>query len=168
MADMLRPRPEYILFVRIHLMEVDELPDNSPNAEVEEYEDWGVGLRDLAPPKGLRRWIIFDESTIVGNMSAHPVSYGPNEGSVSMNIGISVRREFRGLGIGSAAQKILAEILHSAGYVRIEAGTDVGNLAEQKALSKAGFQFEGILRAAQVRRSGRHDLQLWSHVSPEN
>jgi len=151
--------------VRIHLVEVDELPKQLLTSEVEEYEDWGVELRDLTPPKGLRRWIIYDDLTLVGNMSAHPVSYGPNESSVCMNMGISVLAQFRGQGVGSAAQRILAQTLHLEGIVRIEASTDVGNLPEQKALRNAGFRFEGVLRSAQVRRSGRHDLQLWSHLA---
>jgi len=151
--------------VRIHLVEVDELPQQLLTSEVEEYEDWEMDLRDLTPPKGLRRWVIYDDSTLVGNMSAHPVSYGPNEGSICMNIGISVLAQFRGQGVGSAAQRILAQTLHSEGVVRIEASTDVSNRAEQKALRNAGFQFEGVLRSAQVRRSGRHDLQLWSHLA---
>ena len=31
-------------------------------------------------------------------------------------------------------------------------------------LERAGFRLEGVLRGAQVRRDGRHDLQVWSHL----
>jgi RimJ/RimL family protein N-acetyltransferase len=82
-----------------------------------------------------------------------------------MNIGISLLEEFRNQGIGSIAQKLLAEELHLQGYARIEASTDVTNIAEQKALEKAGFQYEGTLRKAQGRADGLHDLQVWSHLS---
>ena len=33
-----------------------------------------------------------------------------------------------------------------------------------RALERAGFVLEGVLHGAQVRRDGRHDLQMWSHV----
>ena len=42
---------------------------------------------------------------------------------------------------------------------RVEASTDVTNLAEQRALEKAGFTREGVLRGAQHRADGvHHDL----------
>ena len=46
----------------------------------------------------------------------------------------------------------------------MEASTDVENIAEQRALAKAGYQLEGTLRLAQARRDGLHDLQVWAHV----
>ena len=82
-----------------------------------------------------------------------------------MNIGIDIKPEHRRQGFGSQAQQLLAYLLHQDGYVRVEASTDVTNIAEQRALTKAGFQFEGTLRSAQVRASGRHDLQVWSHIN---
>jgi RimJ/RimL family protein N-acetyltransferase len=44
----------------------------------------------------------------------------------------------------------LADLLHKRGVYRVEALTDVSNVAEQRTLAKAGFQFEGVLRGAQV------------------
>ena len=81
-----------------------------------------------------------------------------------MNIGITVLEAFRGRGIGTTAQRLLAEELHSRGVIRVEASTDVRNVQEQRALAKAGFVMEGVLRRAQSRRDGIHDLQLWSHI----
>ena len=65
------------------------------------------------------------------------------------------------------AQQLLGEELHDRGIVRVEASTDVANVPEQHALERAGFVLEGVLIGAQVRRDGRHDLQVWSHVRPE-
>lgn len=152
--------------MRIHLQEVHQLPDSLRNRDLDEYDDWGVESSSLTPPQRIRRWLVLDESEVVGEMSGHEVPYGPTKGSISMNIGISVLPEFRRRGIGSQAQRILAHTLHAEGYVRVEASTDITNIAEQKALDNAGFHFEGVLRAAQVRKSGRHDLQLWSHIDP--
>ena len=81
-----------------------------------------------------------------------------------MNIGISITAPYRGLGIGSIAQRLLAEALHQRGVVRVEASTDVDNIAEQRSLARAGFSFEGIIRRAQGRRDGLHDLQGWAHI----
>jgi RimJ/RimL family protein N-acetyltransferase len=76
--------------------------------------------------------------------------------------------EYRGKGIGAMAQHLLAEELHRQGIVRVEAQTDIENVAEQKALEKAGFKYEGTLRMAQARIDGLHDIQVWSHVYSGN
>ncbi|CAB4552695.1 MAG: GNAT family N-acetyltransferase [Actinobacteria bacterium] len=133
-----------------------------------EYDNWGETAAD-AQAMEIFRWLI--EAKIsgawieVGNLSAHAAWYGPTQGSKAMNIGISLIEEFRNKGIGSLAQRLLAEELHRQGYVRVEASTDVTNIAEQRALEKAGFLFEGTLRKAQGRADGLHDLQVWSHLS---
>ena len=122
--------------------------------------------RDMA----MTRWLVEltqpDQVVIpVGDLSAHAVWYGPTPGSRALNIGISIANEFRGKGIGAIAQRLLAEELHNQGIVRVEAQTDVANIAEQKALEKAGFTYEGTLRSAQGRADGLHDIQVWSHIS---
>jgi len=132
------------------------------------YEDWGP-MAPEAQGMQISRWLVeltdHDGKVIpVGDVSAHAVWYGPTIGSRSMNIGISIVNDFRGKGIGSIAQRLLAEELHRQGIIRVEAGTDVINIAEQKSLLKAGFVLEGILRQAQGRADGLHDLQVWSHV----
>lgn len=128
-----------------------------------EFEDWGERDAD-SEPIGLERWLVIVDGDIAGTVSAHPNWYGPTPGSKSMNIGIGLLAEQRGKGVGSAAQRLLAELLHERGIHRVEASTDVLNIAEQRALGKAGFELEGIARGAQVRADGRHDLQVWSHL----
>lgn len=105
------------------------------------------------------------EVRAVGDMSAHAVWYGPTITSKAMNIGIGLAQEFRGKGIGSLAQRLLAEELHRMGFARVEARTDVENIPEQKSLKKAGFVLEGVARRAQGRSDGIHDLQVWSHIA---
>lgn len=147
------------------VIELRQVDDTTPRPmSSSEYEDWGD--RDPnAQPRGLERWLILDDGVAVGDLSAHPHFYGPNSGSKAMNIGVSVVAEHRGKGIGSTAQRMLAEILHGRGIVRVEASTDVTNIAEQRALAKAGFTLEGTLARAQERADGRHDLQLWAHLA---
>ena len=132
------------------------------------YDEWGEmapDIRDMA----FTRWLItltqVDRTEVpVGDLSAHAVWYGPTPGSRALNIGISVVNEYRNKGIGSIAQRLLADLLHEQGIVRVEAQTDIENVAELKALEKAGFKYEGTLRKAQGRADGLHDIQVWSHI----
>jgi RimJ/RimL family protein N-acetyltransferase len=145
-------------------------PDDPRPRSTSQWDDWGDMAAD-AQDHDLRRWVVelttpSGEVVPVGDMSAHAVWYGPTPGSRSLNIGISLLDDFRGHGIGSIAQRLLADALHDDGVVRVEAGTDVENIAEQRALTRAGFVHEGTLRLAQGRRDGLHDLQVWSHVRP--
>jgi RimJ/RimL family protein N-acetyltransferase len=91
------------------------------------------------------------------------VSYGPNDESRALNIGVSLIPEARGQGHGAEAQRLLAELLFRLFDVeRIEAMTDVDNIPEQRSLEKAGFVREGILRRAQFRARRYHDLVSYS------
>lgn len=133
------------------------------------YSEWGEmapEIRDMV----MEHWIIelteSDGNVVeVGDLSAHAVWYGPTPGSRALNIGISLVDEYRGKGIGSIAQRLLADELHGQGIVRVEAQTDVTNVAEQKSLKKAGYKLEGTLHMAQQRADGLHDLEVWAHFS---
>ena len=95
----------------------------------------------------------------VGGLSYRPVSYGGTVGNLAWNLGVGLLPEARGRGIGSAAQRLLAEFLFDSTELdRIEATTDVDNAAEQRALEKAGFTREGVTRAAQLRGGVRRDV----------
>lgn len=143
-------------------------PDFPLQRSKSEYDDWGPKSPEAADME-IWRWLI--EASIdgvwreVGNLSAHAAWYGPTQGSKAMNIGISILEDYRNKGIGSIAQKLLAQELHQRGYVRVEASTDITNIPEQRALQRAGFSYEGTLRQAQARADGLHDLQVWSHLS---
>ncbi|MFF5209766.1 GNAT family N-acetyltransferase [Streptosporangium sp. NPDC000396] len=83
-------------------------------------------------------------------------------------IAIGLRPSFQGRGIGAEAQRQLAAYLfdHTRAH-RIQAFTDSGNRAEQRALEKAGFQREGVIRQAQWRCGRWHDQVLYSLLRPE-
>ena len=73
----------------------------------------------------------------------------PTAPTTGYRIGIALLPEFRGQGVGSVAQCLVADHFFWTTLVnRIEAGTDLENRAEQRALEKAGFQREGIARGA--------------------
>jgi RimJ/RimL family protein N-acetyltransferase len=78
-------------------------------------------------------------------------------------IGIWLRPEHRGRGLGRQAQRQLAELFFAHTTVhRVEAHTDVENVAEQRALEAAGFTREGITRGAQWRDGAYHDGILYA------
>ena len=96
---------------------------------------------------------------LLGGVSWHAVDYGGTVSCSAWNIGIGLLPEARGRGIGTLAQRLLVEhLLATTELDRIEASTDVDNVAEQRALEKAGFRREGVLRGAQLRGGIRRDL----------
>jgi RimJ/RimL family protein N-acetyltransferase len=103
----------------------------------------------------------------VGTVSWHAVRYGPNPESTALNVGINLIPAARGRGLGAVAQRMLAEYLFAQTSVnRIEAMTDVDNVAEQRSLEKAGFTREGTAVGAQFRAGRWHDLVVYSIVRP--
>jgi len=99
----------------------------------------------------------------IGDVSWHAVDYGPPPASRCWNIGITLDPEWRGFGHGTRAQRLLADHLFATTTAeRVEASTDVENMAERRALERAGFSFEGVLRRAQFRGGAWHDLALYS------
>jgi RimJ/RimL family protein N-acetyltransferase len=78
-------------------------------------------------------------------------------------LGIGLFPEARGHGYGTQAQRLLVRYLFAHTTVhRIEATTETGNIAEQKALEKAGFRREGVLRGIRWRDGAWRDEVLYS------
>ncbi len=101
----------------------------------------------------------------IGTVSWRAVHYGPPPDSRAWQIGIALVPEGRGQGFGAEAQRLLADHLFATtDAFRVEASTDVDNIAEQRALERAGYRREGVNRGAQVRPSGRHDLVLYARL----
>jgi len=105
------------------------------------------------------------DGRVVGTISYHRVSYGPNPMSAAWMIGIDLVPEGRGQGLGTEAQRLLADwLFETTGVNRVEASTDIENLAEARSLEKAGFTREGVNRGAQFRAGAYHDLVLYSRL----
>ncbi|MFF5201346.1 GNAT family N-acetyltransferase [Micromonospora parva] len=81
------------------------------------------------------------------------------------SIGIVLLPPWRGRGIGWRAQALLCDYLfqHTPAQ-RIQAGTHPENVAEQRALERAGFQLEGIVRASEFRAGRWRDGYLYSRL----
>jgi RimJ/RimL family protein N-acetyltransferase len=115
----------------------------------------------LDEPGGMS--VISDDGGVAGDVSWHWAQWGPNTASRCPMIGIWLRPEYRGQGIGGAAQAELADLFfrHTTTN-RVEAHTDVDNLPEQRALEAAGFQREGLVRGAQWRDGAYRDGYLYA------
>ncbi|NWJ48618.1 MAG: GNAT family N-acetyltransferase [Chloroflexi bacterium] len=112
--------------------------------------------------------VTIPEGTVVGMVSYHLLTYGPNDGSRVYNIGITLMQEQRGRGYGTEAQSLLAHyLLATYPIMRVEATTDVENLPEQRSLEKAGFTREGVLRKAQWRNGEHRDIVVYSKLRGE-
>lgn len=106
-----------------------------------------------------------EDGRAIGTIGWHRVRYGPNPGSDAWNIGIALIPAARGRGHGTEAQAQVADHLFANTTVnRVEAQTDAANLAEQRALEKAGFSREGVARGSQFRAGAYHDLVTYSRL----
>ncbi len=103
-----------------------------------------------------------------GDVSYRVVIHGPGPANRVPEIGITIAIPFRGRGYGAEAQKLLAAyLLATRPIARVQATTDSANIAEQRALERAGFTREGVLRRAQFRAGDWHDLVMYSKLRGE-
>jgi ribosomal-protein-alanine N-acetyltransferase len=80
-------------------------------------------------------------------------------------IGIALLPQWRGRGLGWRAQAMLCDYLFAHTPVqRIQAATHAENIAEQRSLEKAGFRFEGVMRACEFRAGQWRDGHLYSRL----
>jgi RimJ/RimL family protein N-acetyltransferase len=78
-------------------------------------------------------------------------------------IGIAMLPQARGHGHGTQAHRLLARYLFAHTPVhRIEATTEEGNAAEQRALEKAGFTLEGVTRGVGWRDGAWRNGMIYS------
>jgi RimJ/RimL family protein N-acetyltransferase len=111
---------------------------------------------------------VVDDDVLCGDVSWRQIRTGASPLSFCWNIGIVLLPEHRGKGIGSTAQRLLADYLFAHTSVqRVEADTDLGNVAEQRALEKAGFTREGVLRRTQWRNGDWRDMVMYSKLRGE-
>jgi RimJ/RimL family protein N-acetyltransferase len=120
----------------------------------------------LISPEGGHLAIAAGDGRFVGDVQWHQVMQGP--ASPCWNIGIALLAAERGKGYGKHAQRLLAEYLFAYTQVnRVEASTEVDNVAEQRALESAGFTREGVLRGACFRGGAWRDMVMYSILRSE-
>jgi RimJ/RimL family protein N-acetyltransferase len=121
----------------------------------------------LRPGDGILA-VVDDEDVLVGELSWRRSINGPPPNGDCWNIGIWIAPEHRGKGHGKAAQRLgAAYLFEHTTFERVEASTEAGNLAEQRALEAAGFTREGVLRHACFRGGEWRDMVVFSKLRGE-
>lgn len=109
-----------------------------------------------------------DDGDVVGELMWIKVFNGPPPNGDCWNMGIWIAPEHRGKGHGSEAQRLGAAYLFENTLMeRVEAGTEAENVAEQRALERAGFTREGVLRRACFRGGEWRDMVVFSKLRGE-
>jgi RimJ/RimL family protein N-acetyltransferase len=109
-----------------------------------------------------------DEGELAGCMSWHVRDNGPPPNGRCWMIAAFVLPEHRHQGIGTTAHRALVHYLFAhTPAVRVEAGTETGNVAERQALKRAGFVHEGTLRKAVFRDGEWRDTAVYSVLRSE-
>ncbi|TDD66395.1 GNAT family N-acetyltransferase [Actinomadura rubrisoli] len=99
----------------------------------------------------------------LGYVSYRTVATGPRTSCWS--IGVALLPEARGRGAGTRAQRLLVSYLFAHTQAnRVQAETEVDNIAEQRALEKAGFTREGVMRGYGFRDGRFRDAVLYGIV----
>lgn len=105
---------------------------------------------------------------VVGDVTYRRVQHGGGIANRVYEIGVTIAPAQRGRGYGAEAQRLLAAYLFATYPIaRVQATTDITNVAEQRALERAGFSREGVLRQAQFRAGSWHDLVMYSKLRDE-
>ena len=128
--------------------------EQTTKAEMEKNYDSAIAER--------RRFFIEKkDGTKIGVVNTFPV------GDL-LEIGFTLIPSERGKGYGLEAVVILVDYLFLArDLVRVQATTDLRNVASQKVLEKAGFTREGVVRKSIFLRGQWRDLLLYSILREE-
>jgi RimJ/RimL family protein N-acetyltransferase len=93
------------------------------------------------------------------------VTWRPVGATGNFEIGIALLPGHRGHGVGTEAQRQLVDYLFDTTAAnRVQAGTEVGNVAEQRALERAGFRREGVQRGLYFRAGRWRDSVMYGVV----
>lgn len=103
--------------------------------------------------------VVFLEEQPVGVVGVHFV----REGLVRLEIQLA--GSCQGRGLGSTVLRLVRDyLLENEPVVRLEAETDVENVAAQKMLERCGFHAEGVLGRYRFHHGRYHDCYLYSYL----
>jgi [ribosomal protein S5]-alanine N-acetyltransferase len=108
--------------------------------------------------------VALPDGTLAGIVSWRTIQTGGPDGGC-LEIGALLFPEHRGRGLGTIAQRLLVEYLFATTLAnRLQAITNVENVAEQKALERAGFRREGVMRGLAFDSGRWHDGMLYARL----
>jgi RimJ/RimL family protein N-acetyltransferase len=100
------------------------------------------------------------DGVMVGDFQLRKCDATRPDGALEM--GIELAEEARGKGIGTQALIAGAEYAFANGAHRIEGSTDEQNIAMRRAFEKAGWNFEGVLKALFIEDGLPHDYYSYA------
>jgi RimJ/RimL family protein N-acetyltransferase len=105
---------------------------------------------------------VVSDDDVAGWVSFKPTTFG------NLEIGVALFPSFRGRGIGTEAQRLLVDHLFATTRAhRLQARTEVDNIAEQRALERVGFTREGVQRGTGFRAGAWRDGVTYSILRSE-
>ena len=142
------------------------LAENEPASFAPDGEEGLKRLRRQVERKptlrdgGVLPLVVESEGRLVGDIQARAPTGGFPPGVCE--IGITLSPEVRGRGLGLEAVRIFTTYLFEQGLERVQASTAVENAAMRRVLERAGYTFEGILRAYGPSETGREDYAMYA------
>jgi len=100
------------------------------------------------------------DGELVGDFQLRKCDSTRPDGALEM--GIELAEEVRGKGIGTQALRAGAEYAFAHGAHRVEGSTNESNIAMRKAFEKAGWNFEGVLKALFIEDGVPHDYYSYA------
>ena len=103
---------------------------------------------------------IVSNGELVGDFQLRQCDRTRPDGAWEM--GLELAEESRGKGIGTQALKVGAEYAFAHGAHRVEGSTEESNHAMRRSFEKAGWKFEGVLRALFIEDGVPHDYYSYA------
>ena len=95
------------------------------------------------------------DGQLIGDVQLRKCDFTRPQGAWDM--GIEISPEVQGKGLGTQALRLVAEYVFKNGAHRVEGSTDEANLAMRRTFEKAGWKFEGVLKALFIEDDVAHD-----------
>ncbi len=100
------------------------------------------------------------DGVLIGDFQLRKCDFTRPDGALEM--GIELAEESRGVGLGTQALIAGAKYAFAQGAHRIEGSTAEDNLGMRRAFEKAGWKFEGVLRALFIEDGVPQDYYSYS------
>jgi ribosomal-protein-serine acetyltransferase len=158
-----RHAPEVFAVVereRAHLR--DWLPWVDMTTEVEHTLNFiKTSLQQFAGNDGFSAGVWSGEE-FIGGIGTHKIDWLYRR----VEIGYWIAREFQGLGIVTdACRAVIEHAFHELELNRVEIHCAVGNEKSCAIPKRLGFQFEGVLREAQLLNGEYHDIRVYAMLA---
>jgi len=103
---------------------------------------------------------------LVGEIQARRPENAMPPGVFELGIGLFDESD-RSKGVGSKAVALMTKrLMDEEGAHRVQAGTDLENVAMRRVLERLGFEFEGIMRGFMPSPAGPRDYALYAMTTP--